>query len=36
MRRPNIRIIGTEESEDSQIKGPVHIFNNIMDEYFPN
>jgi hypothetical protein len=23
MRRPNLRIIGIEESEDSQLKGPV-------------
>jgi hypothetical protein len=26
MRRPNLRIIGIEESEDSQLKGPVNIF----------
>jgi len=26
MRRSNLRIIGIEESEDSQIKGPVNIF----------
>ena len=25
-----------EESEDSQIKGPVHMFNKIMKENFPN
>jgi hypothetical protein len=26
MRRPNLRIIGIEESEDSQFKGSVNIF----------
>jgi hypothetical protein len=26
MRRPNLRIIGIEESEDSQLKEPVNIF----------
>jgi hypothetical protein len=30
MRRPNLRIIGIEESEDSQLKGPVNIFNKIV------
>jgi uncharacterized coiled-coil protein SlyX len=36
MRRPNLRIIGIEESEDSQLKGPVNIFNKIIEENFPN
>jgi hypothetical protein len=36
MRRPNLRIIGIEESEDSQLKGPVNIFNKIIGEIFPN
>jgi uncharacterized coiled-coil protein SlyX len=36
MRRPNLRIIGTKESDDSQLKGPVNIFNKIMEENFPN
>ena len=36
MRRPNLRIIGIEESEDSQLKGPVKIFNKIKEENFPN
>ena len=27
MRRPNLRIVGIEEHEDSQIKGPGNIFN---------
>ena len=35
MRRPNLKIIGIEESEDSQLKGPVNIFNKIK-ENFPN
>jgi hypothetical protein len=36
MRRPNLRIIGIEEGEDSQLKGPVNIFNKIIKENFPN
>ena len=36
MKRPNQRIIDIEESEDSQIKGPVNIFNKIIEENFPN
>jgi hypothetical protein len=36
MRRLNQRIIGIEESEDSQLKGPVNIFNKIIKENFPN
>jgi hypothetical protein len=35
MRRPNLRIIGIKESEDSQLKGSVNIFNKIIDENFP-
>ena len=35
MRRQNLRIIDIEESEDSQFKGPVNIFNKII-ENFPN
>jgi len=34
--RSNIRIIGIEESEDSQLKGPVNIFNKIIEGNFPN
>jgi hypothetical protein len=30
-----IMIIGIEESEDSQLKGPVHIFNKIIEEKLP-
>jgi hypothetical protein len=36
MRKPNPRIIGIKESEDSQLKGPVNIFNKIIEENFPN
>jgi hypothetical protein len=36
MRRPNLRIIAIEESEDSQLKEPVIIFNKIREENFPN
>ena len=30
MRRPNLSIIGIEESEDSKLKGSVNIFNKIV------
>jgi hypothetical protein len=35
MRRPNLRIVGIEESKVSQnlFKGPVDIFNKIIEEY---
>jgi hypothetical protein len=36
MKRLNLRIIGIEDSEDSQLKGPVNIFNKIIEENFPN
>jgi hypothetical protein len=36
MRRPNLRIIGVDENEDFQLKGPVNIFNKIIEENFPN
>jgi hypothetical protein len=36
MRRPNLRIIGIEESKDSHLKGTVNIFNKIIEENFPN
>ena len=35
MRRPNLRKIVIEESEDSQLKGPVNIFNKIIEEKLP-
>jgi hypothetical protein len=34
MRRLNQNIIGIEESEDSQLKGPVNIFDKIIEENF--
>ena len=34
--KTNLRIIGIEESEDPQLKGPVNIFNKIIEENFPN
>ena len=36
MRRPNLRTIGIEENKDSQLEGPVNIFNKIIEEIFPN
>jgi hypothetical protein len=36
MKRSNLRIIGIEESQDSQLKGPVNIFNKIKEENFCN
>jgi hypothetical protein len=35
-RRPNLRIIGVDENEDFQLKGPANIFNKIIEENFPN
>jgi hypothetical protein len=36
MRKQNLRIVGIEESEESQLKGPVNIFNKIIEENSPN
>jgi septation ring formation regulator EzrA len=36
MRKPNLWIIVIDENEDFQIKGPVNIFNKIIEENFPN
>jgi hypothetical protein len=36
VRRPNLKIIGIDESKVSQHKGPVNIFNKIIEEKFPN
>jgi hypothetical protein len=36
MRRPNLRTIDIDENEDYQLKGPVNIFNKIIEENFPN
>ena len=34
--KKNLRIIGIEEGEELQIKGPENIFNKIIEENFPN
>ena len=34
--KTNLRIIGIDENEDFQLKGPVNIFNKIIKEIFPN
>ena len=36
MRRTNLLIIGVDENEDFQIKGPANIFNKIIEENFSN
>jgi hypothetical protein len=36
LRRPNLQIIGIDENEDVQLKGPVNIFNKIIEENFLN
>jgi hypothetical protein len=36
MKRPNLKIIGIEESKDSQLKRSVNIFNKIIEENFFN
>jgi hypothetical protein len=36
VRRPKLRTIGIEESEDSQRKRPVNIFNKIIEENYRN
>ena len=36
IKKPNLRIIGVEEGEELQIKGPENIFNKIIEENFPN
>jgi hypothetical protein len=36
MRRPNLQMIGVDENEDFQLKGPANIFNIIIEENFPN
>ena len=36
MKRPNLLIIGVDENEDFQLKGPANIFNKIIEEKFPN
>ena len=34
-KRPNLKITGIE-SEDFQLKGPVNVFNKIIEKNFPN
>jgi hypothetical protein len=36
MRRPDLRIIGGDENEGFQLKGPVNIFNKIIEENVSN
>jgi hypothetical protein len=36
MRKPNLLIIGEDEKEDFQLKGPANIFDKIIEENFPN
>jgi hypothetical protein len=36
MKRPNLRIIGIEEGEDSQFKWSENILFKIIEENFPN
>jgi archaeosine-15-forming tRNA-guanine transglycosylase len=36
IKRPNLRIMGTEEGEEVQEKGMHNIFNKIITENFPN
>jgi hypothetical protein len=36
MRKPKLRIIGIDETEEFQLKGPVNIFNKIIEENSPN
>ena len=36
MRRPNLWIIGVDENEDFQLKGPANIFNKIIEENLPH
>jgi hypothetical protein len=36
MRRPNLWIIGIDENKDIKLKGPINIFNKIIEQNFPN
>ena len=36
MKRPNLKIIGIEEGEDSQFKGPGNILSKIIEENSSN
>jgi hypothetical protein len=35
MRKPNLRIIEIDKKEDLQLKGPVNIFNTIIEKKLP-
>jgi hypothetical protein len=35
MKRSNVKIIGIQETEDLQIKGPANLFNKVIEENFP-
>jgi hypothetical protein len=35
MRRPKLSIIGSDENEDVKLKGPISMFNKIVEENFP-
>jgi hypothetical protein len=34
--KPNQRVIGIEESEDCQLKGPENVFSKVIKKSFPN
>jgi hypothetical protein len=34
MRRPNLWIIGVDQKEDFQLKGPANILNKMIEEHF--
>jgi hypothetical protein len=36
MKRPNLRVIGKEQREDSQLQGSENVFNRIIKETVPN
>jgi hypothetical protein len=36
MKRPNLWLLGIDENEDFQLKGPEKFFNKILEENFPN
>jgi hypothetical protein len=36
MKRPNLRIIGIEEGEESELQGPENILNKSIEENLPN
>jgi hypothetical protein len=35
MKRHNLRIIAVEKGEEYQLQSPEHIFNKIIEKYFP-